>query len=240
VGNFGDLLGPPIVERMAESSGRDVDHAVGSGRLFSVGSVLHFAASGDHVWGAGVNGKVERSAYVFEDLKVHAVRGPLTREFLLDRNIDCPKVFGDPALLLPSLFPELIPPNSAKLAGGTLIIPNLNDFDDWVSSGIPVVDPRSPWRRLVARIAASSFVLGSSLHAIIVADAFGVPARLVSSRHESPFKYEDYYLGSGRDSYTAASTVRRAEEMGGESMLNWKGDKLSEAFPASLWLGIHD
>jgi len=54
-------------------------------------------------------------------------------------------------------------------------------------------------RDILNKIRAASFVLSSSLHGIIMADAFGVPARLVVAElHENLFKYEDYYASTGR------------------------------------------
>ena len=50
--NFGDLLGPVIVEGMRREFGL-TGRAVRSARLISIGSVMHFAQDGDVIWGAG-------------------------------------------------------------------------------------------------------------------------------------------------------------------------------------------
>jgi pyruvyltransferase len=41
---------------------------------------------------------------------------------------------------------------------------------------VRVIDPRRPWRTVVDEIAASDVVISSSLHGVIVAEAYGIPA----------------------------------------------------------------
>lgn len=54
------------------------------------------------MWGAGViDDAKELPAH---PKKVLAVRGPLSRKYLLDRGIECPAVYGDPALLVPKVY----------------------------------------------------------------------------------------------------------------------------------------
>ncbi len=77
--------------------------------------------------------------------------------------------------------------------------------------------------------------MGSSLHAIVVAEAFGIPSRVVESKVEHHFKYADYYAGTGRGSYSPAATVREAVRAGGEPLPNLSVQPLLDAFPADLW-----
>jgi pyruvyltransferase len=235
VNNFGDLLGPIIVERMRRLA--ELSHETSTaGRLLSVGSVLHFARDGDVIWGSGVNGKVPRDSYAFSRLDVRAVRGPLTRAFLQDRGITVPEIYGDPALLLPHVAPGLRAAAQHKRHQVT-IVPNIQDLRlHRFRSLLPhVLNPRSGLRRCLYRIVQSELVVGSSLHAIIVAEAFGIPARVVGSEVEHDFKYADYYAGTGRSSYSAAPTIREAITAGGEPLPHLSVRPLLDAFPADLW-----
>src|SRR5688572_22599987 len=65
--NFGDLIGPLIVEWMLKRRGVAAD-IPGAVRLMSVGSIMHFAVNGDVIWGSGVNGKVRPEWHRFNEL----------------------------------------------------------------------------------------------------------------------------------------------------------------------------
>lgn len=235
VSNFGDLIGPRLVERLATDR-RLTKPAPGRSRLLAVGSIIHFARSGDTVWGSGVNGVIGEDEYRFDDLDVRSVRGPLTRQFLLDRGIDAPEIYGDPALLLPELYPELVA-IAADKRRDYVVVPNLNDYRRHSAEDPSnVLDPCSGLDHCLATIASSKYVVGSSLHAIIIAEALGIPARLVGSAIESPFKYEDYYRGTGREPIPAAESIAEAVADRPETpRLECDLDAIREAFPVDLW-----
>lgn len=235
VNNFGDLIGPRLVQALVPEGSRA--RRRGS-RLITVGSILHFAKDGDTVWGSGVNGKMDPALHAFTNLDVRAVRGPLTREFLLARGIDVPAVYGDPALLLPELFPELREIATHKKRSD-LVVLNLNDskaegrFD---SADVDILNPRTDYWTCLETIASSEYVVSTSLHGVIVAEALGIPARLVVSASEHSFKYEDYFRGTGRPQTFAAETVGEAlSDRIQVPALEWDSAPLRAAFPSDLW-----
>ena len=235
--NFGDYLSRVTVELTLASRGLTLGDEVRQQRqLTAIGSVLHFAQTGATVWGSGVNGKIAADRHVFDDLDVRAVRGPLTRAFLSDRGIAVPEVYGDPALLLPHLTGDRF---KATRELGPVFVPNLNDLahlDAIESSGVPIILPTQSWNRCVSAILRHSFVLASSLHGLIIAEAYGVPARFVRlSEHEHLFKYEDYYRGTGRETFAYATSIQQGLEMGGEPLPVFDHAKLLAAFPFDLW-----
>lgn len=233
--NFGDLLGPLLAARLAPRPDmRRRRHRQTTRRLLTVGSVLHFAEEGDTVWGSGVNAKMPDSHYRFRTLDVRAVRGPLTAAWLNRRGIASPAIYGDPALLIPDLFPVLRRWARRKVHDLT-VLPNLNDWDA-LKDAPGAWHPRLPLGMTLRRIAESRFVTGSSLHGIVLADSLGIPARLIASTTEPLFKYEDYYQGTGRELGTVARDVREAERLGGAEPLDrWDPALLREAFPRDLW-----
>lgn len=241
--NSGDTLGPLIVRKVAERNGIQ-NLGSGSGRLLSVGSVLHFAKSGDTIWGTGLNGKIHPSRHDCRDLDVRAVRGPRTAKFLTDRGVSCPEVYGDPVLLLPTLVPELRVWAKEPKRYPLTVIPDFNEHAQFLESkeidGRDVISPRRPVLECLERIARSEFVAGSSLHAVVVAESLGIPARVIHSRHEPELKNRDYFEGTGRFDVEIADSLRTARAMGGASQVEWDGMRLLHAFPTDLWLGQTD
>ena len=231
--NFGDLIGPFVVDEMLRRKGLRQQGGPSARRIVTVGSIMRLARSEDVVWGTGVNGKSLGKPLAAQTLDIRAVRGPRTREVMISRGFDVPGVYGDPALLLGELW------GREHFAGDTprrplTVIPNLNDLSSYPKDDA-LVPPTRPLQEVLSAIAASDFVTGSSLHAIVIADALGVPSRLVRSGAEPLFKYEDYYSGSGRTSFEPAESVAAAVRAGGETPLAWDAAPLLEAFPFDLW-----
>src|SRR5258708_1018524 len=86
--NFGDFLSQVVGDLMLAKKGITLgDETKQNCQLLAIGSILHFARDGAIIWGAGVNGKIPPADHRFRHLDVRAVRGPLTREFLIHRGI---------------------------------------------------------------------------------------------------------------------------------------------------------
>ena len=238
--NFGDVLSKIIVRKVAEKFNitnfndkfNKLEFFADSKQLLAIGSILHAAKENAIVWGSGINGKVRKTIRV-KNLDVRMVRGPLTRMVLLENGINCPSIYGDPALLVSDFF-------NYKLTGKKneyIIIPNLNDLIFY--KGIDnVISPLDDWDIIIQEIAQSKLVVSSSLHGIIVAESFGVPARHVLSYFEPVFKYIDYYRGTGRKKYKFAQSIDDALRMGGEILPDVEELKknMYDTFPIDIWM----
>ena len=88
---------------------------------------------------------------------------------------------------------------------------------------------------MLRRIARSAFVVGSSLHAVIVAERLGVPARFLAPHREHELKYRDYLGGTGRQGVRFAADVGQALDLGGMLEPVVDLDALTAAFPYDLW-----
>lgn len=237
--NFGDYLSLKIVERIVKSPvqvyKKNFHHP--QKKLLAIGSILSFATEGDVIWGTGINGKLlNKTDYRFKHLDVRAVRGPLTRQFLFENfQIECPEIYGDPALLFPYLFPEFKKNENPSI--DYLIIPHYSDISMLsYYKNVHVVLPTEPWEVVVQKILDSKFVISSSLHGIILAEAYGIPARLIRLSDAEPlFKYIDYYLGTNRTHFRFATSVPEARILGGEEPPTCDLEKLYHSFPFEFW-----
>ncbi len=206
-------------------------------RLLAIGSVLHFARNGDTVWGSGINGKIPEQMHRFDTLDVRAVRGPKTRDLLLARGIAVPQVYGDPGLLMPLFFPRraLMPEPRREL----VIVPHFNESPDkYRGHEQHLVFPNCEPATFVRRLLAADRVVSSSLHGLILAEAYGIPAVYLDwDNGEDRFKYDDYYHGTGRLQWQAGSTVEECLRIGGNAAFDLERlqQGLLESFPYELW-----
>ena len=201
--NFGDILNPVLVNALTGKKPIQISSKTyNKAHYFVIGSILSRATKHTTVWGTGFiseNSKCEE-----EPAKVCAVRGPLTRNILVEQGIECPKIYGDPALLLPMLF---YPKVEKKYKLG--IIPHYVDRNhpslDVLKSAhdikiIDIQDP-NPYNFLCHMLSCEK-IISSSLHGIIVADAYNISSLWVEFSDKvtgSGFKFRDYYQSVDRD-----------------------------------------
>jgi pyruvyltransferase len=230
--NFGDALFPLIVRRIL---GRDldlVDESYRGRKFIPGGSLLHCARDGDVLWGVGLRTEEDfETTPRFGDLSVAAVRGPLTRDFLLRRyRFDVPETYGDPAILLPDLFPEW---TRRTVKGRIGVVPHFRNRHEYPTGPEQplIIWPDQAPEKVVADILTCELVLAGSLHGLIVAEAFGIPARwLNSSTTEPELKYYDYYQSTGRDP-RPVKTIAEGERLGGERLPDLDTRRLLASFP---------
>lgn len=200
--NLGDQISPIVVSKLA---GRPAKHVAPSAKnkLVAVGSILASVRPGDIIWGSGL--KVEdHIQYVKKytgTFTVNAVRGPKTREVLIKNGIDCPAVYGDPALLLPLIYSSR---STKKYRVG--VIPHIKQVEDFraklPSEDTLLISPAQEWQEFINNICSCEYIISSSLHGVIISEAYRVPAVTMihgDFAHNSSFKYLDYYESTNRE-----------------------------------------
>jgi len=203
--NWGDKLNPHLVRRLSRRKAVHESRASDPAgpRYFVVGSALA-AADDAIVWGSGFIASDQPS--VGRPRRVCAVRGPLSRARLLEQGIDCPEVYGDPALLMPLFYaPHVEPTHDLGLIqhfreAGVEPVPA-------VPKGLSVrtIDITAGIKRVVDGIVSCRAIVSSSLHGIIAAHAYGIPAIWVKPTDRPKgdgFKFQDYWASMGRDDVT--------------------------------------
>ncbi|UJR16733.1 hypothetical protein I4U23_003633 [Adineta vaga] len=240
--NFGDKLSYILVSTMVGSNisiMNDIqpDLFCEKSKLLAIGSIMDFACRNDVIWGSGILNPLKFPFYfdssLINTLDIRAVRGPRTRNLLMNKyNLTLPKIYGDPALLLPYYLPSY--KKSMKPIISILLILHYVDVEKkLLSSGlnqIVTVHTFLPWNELINLILESKFVISTALHGIVVAEAFGIPARLLKSPLLNLFKFHDYYEGTNR-TLRYATTIEQAIQMRGEVFPKIDLTPLRNAFP---------
>ena len=192
--NLGDLLSPQLTSHAFEQPVVRVS-ATYHGKTLGAGSILHHARAGDVVWGSGL---FRGTPFDATGVRFLAVRGPRTRSAI--RGSEVPEVFGDPAVLLPQFYV----PRTDGRRYDVGIVPHYVHQEhmrvrDTALCWVDVTDPN--WRSTVDLIVSCDVVVSSSLHGIIVAEAYGIATVWVEPGAEivgGRFKFDDYFEGTGR------------------------------------------
>lgn len=242
--NLGDFLGFVTVEYMLEKKGLTLDSWVPKRRhMNSVGSNIFSSYQSSTIWGSGVHNEPNSfmlyQSNLFRKLDIRAVRGPLSRKVLLQYGHKCPEVYGDPAILMPFIYnPQKI---NELSGGGLLVIPQFATERKFRANHpeIKVVSMNTnDYKMVVDAIVSCDKVITSSLHAIILADAYGIPSALYRGLNKRvDFKYLDYYYSTGRYDIHIADTFEEACQMEPLPLpdLTSLQKGIMDAFPYDLW-----
>ena len=203
--NFGDILNPIVVEYLTGKKTKRVATAYTKKiHLLGIGSILNRANKNSIVWGSGFI--KDESFIMAPPKKILAVRGPKTRKRLLELNIECPEIFGDPALLMSTIYNQKIE-KKYKLG----IIPHYVDFNDkrlkhLNDDSVLVIDICNPDPfRVIDQLLQCEKIASSSLHGLIVSDAYHIPnvwVRFSDKVVGGDFKFLDYFQSIDRATRT--------------------------------------
>lgn len=205
--NFGDALNTVLIEYLSGKKVLQADFLKPGPKekiYIVIGSILQWVKRPSVIWGAGFI--AEDSQLYNKNIDIHAVRGPLTLKRLREQNYNCQNVaLGDPALLLPLIyFPTEI---NKKFKVG--LIPHYVDADhNWIKrvaqkdNNAKVIDIMcgQNWKNFVDEILSCEIIVSSTLHGLIVAEAYGIPTVWISFSDNvmgSGFKFRDYYASIG-------------------------------------------
>jgi pyruvyltransferase len=186
--NAGDLLTPLLLKHFSNLTAAWAPFK--RAELVCVGSILEHVPNGWHgkIVGAG---KLHEQSKVPVDAEILALRGPLTA-----RGLRGDFALGDPGLLAS----ELVRVTTKKHRLG--VVPHWSDnqlaVDPRFARYDPVViDPRGDPLEFVRLIGECEKIVASSLHGLILADAFGIPRRFEYAEGRlrlegGMFKFLDY------------------------------------------------
>ena len=202
--NFGDDINFSFLSQIISEQLELYKHQFNTKNYLFIGSILinKFIDSHSIIWGSGM---LREKLLINKPYKVCAVRGPKTRDVLLKSGIDCPEIYGDPALLMPYYY---FPYIQKKYKLG--IIPHhthiksilLNNFKD--NNDIKIIDFTSynGWKSVIKEMLSCEFIVSESLHGLIIAEAYRIPNIYISfGPLAQDFKYEDFFLSIHKPAY---------------------------------------
>lgn len=185
--NFGDLLTKLLIKKFTglNSTWAKPEHA----ELVMVGSLIHHLPKDFHGVIAGSGKLFERTKMDFPNANILGVRGPLTA-----KDVKKHVIWGDPGLLAD----ELVGYQDKTTDIG--IVPHWSDTDlehrtmfygrKWTTKVIRVDDDPL---KVIRQIGSCRKIVSSSLHGIILADAFNIPRRI----EIAPNMLKDPYVEGG-------------------------------------------
>jgi pyruvyltransferase len=203
--NVGDRLTPYLIRRLAgvdpklATVGKPDDPLI-----VAAGSVLgtkDIDFTNGIVWGSGFLSARQRMNNAPKDIR--ALRGPLSGAVVEAQGIDHPGVFGDPAIILPFIFA----PKKVERDDRIGICPHYIDKGHaWIKRAkkdgrFRILNVSERVEDFVRSVVSCAAVVSSSLHAIIIADAYGIPAVWAEFSDKvagGGFKFRDYFAGVGR------------------------------------------
>lgn len=197
--NFGDELGPAILQRL----GYEVERVenIEEASIVACGSILEYVALrarvGTVVWGSGA---AKNDAIDAANLDVRAVRGELTRRAIGATDV----AIGDPGILVPQLWGRPAP------RYGVGVLRHYVDKSDY-SGADAVMDADRSVDEVIDFIGSCRSLLSSSLHGLVVANAWRIPCLRLHHPEVAggDFKWIDWWSSRETDPHALIASLQR-------------------------------
>lgn len=212
--NYGDLLSKYIVKKIAKRQAEWYHPGTKKPKenYFVIGSILNYSDEKSVIWGSGI---IDKQHHI-KNSDFRAVRGPLTRNRIVELGYSCPEIYGDPGLLLPRYY---LPKIKKKYEIG--IVPHFYDlgiakslFGD--NSKIKIISLlTSNIEETTNEILSCKQIISSSLHGLIIAHAYNIPAvwvKFSNNLNGDNVKFEDYFLSVNLKSYQG-EMIKKSHKM---------------------------
>lgn len=242
--NVGDYLSYIVYQWMLERKQINFNSpAKKTCHLLGIGSIIAMRPFNAVIWGSGIHSVLTQYClYRWKNIvkyDVRAIRGPITQNLLIRCGYDCKDaVYGDPAVLMPLIYK----PKRTVKKYDISIVRHLSIQDsDILSNQYNYIDIRTKdYKHFIDEIVASKLVISSSLHGIILAESYGVPAIFVNENGKmycEIIKYYDWYYSTNRRTVVMAESIEEALTLSPMELPNLQmmQKNLIECFPYDLW-----
>lgn len=198
--NFGDFIIPYLLNNFCDKKDYSYDfNDSNNPKIISCGSIMRLCNENSIVYGSGIrdiNQNIKKGI-------IKIVRGPLTRNRLLQIGCYCHNIYGDPGLLLPLYYNPNIK-KTHKLG----IIPHIIHYNKVKemyknNKDIKIINLRTRnIEYIVDEILSCEKTISSSLHGLITSDAYNIPNKWVkfdNNINGDDTKFYDYFLSVKRN-----------------------------------------
>lgn len=237
--NIGDRLAEVVYDFMLDYYGLDRDKRIKKTvHLNTVGSIIAMQDYDAVIWGSGIhcaatiNNLVKHQTYVRYD--VRAVRGPITEKWMEAAGYPCPHIYGDPAVLMPLVYK----PESMEKTYDLSVVMHLSSKEAKDSRYHYIDVSTCDHRHFIDQICKSRLVVSSSLHGIVLAETYGVPAIFWRNGVENEeLKFYDWYFSTGRHRVAAIDSLKEIGSVEPMALPNLEGMRMDliRSFPKDLW-----
>ena len=239
--NLGDYLSLVIYQWMCKNKNINTEKTLDCTKsLLALGSILTATAYDATVWGSGML-SIDSIPLFFvkstdRKLDIRAVRGPITRQIVKSVGYDCPEIYGDPAILMPLIY-------TGKKGGKKHKVSLVSHYAKAETKNINVnrinIETHD-YEHFIDELLGSEKVISSSLHGIILAEVYGIPAVYLNKNSGDDLKFWDWYMSTGRNNVRYAQTLEEAitaepmEPIDLDRLANMQ-KQIMDAFPVDLW-----
>ncbi len=211
--NFGDCIADVFFAQLAEKETLSVPHDTSIESYLTVGSHLRIANTYHTIIGSGFIsenddlGKGDWNEYtntVYSiPKKIISVRGPKTREKMIEMGVDCPQHYGDPLFLFPLIY---LPKTTVKYKIG--LIPHYIDKKSpaflqlyrELSSKYTIklidIETGENYKKFIDDISECETIISSTLHGVILSLAYfkkTIWTRFSDKVIGGDFKFQDFF-----------------------------------------------
>ena len=242
--NLGDYLGKVVVDWMLGKKKLSLDDEVrGTKHLITIGSGGLKMFQDATIWGTGIyDGHTNKWSERFHNAKhrhldIRSVRGPLTRQCYMELGHKCPEIYGDPAILMPLIYT----PEKIEKTHKYLIIPQYTQETElrrYIKGDMIISMNTDDYKSVIDKIVSCEYVISSSLHGIILAESYGIPAVFYNGRPgRSQYKFKDWYLSTNRSDFPLVTNLVEAYDSYAPELPNLSDlqQGVMNAFPYDLW-----
>lgn len=233
--NFGDRLTYWLVEKITGKPPAFVNADDPRPHLLGAGSILSHARRSSVVWGAGFANAEDR---IQPGSHIRLCRGPVSAQRARECGCKVPSTYGDPGLLCPMFrYPKA---KAHKLG----VLYHYEDQSRWPEiDGARHINALADLDTVIDEITRCECLLSSSLHGIVLADAYGVSVGWLHSPRigGDGTKFRDHFLATGGGeqkpiqwSDVEGKSIAQIVKMIPEREVKFRAESILATFPHEL------